>query len=106
MPRAMRVCCEPECGEVTTLTRCAACQREHEAQRGSATRRGYGHKHRKAASKAKASATECARCSQPFTRDNPATGGTFKAVRNGGSARDGIEAQCRRCNYGWRRSGL
>lgn len=106
MPRARRVCREHGCHETTTSTRCAECQRKYEAQRGSAAKRGYGHAHRKATARAKAKVTHCARCGLPFTADNPATGGHIKAVRNGGSVHDGIEAQCRRCNYGWRRTGL
>jgi hypothetical protein len=78
----------------------------YEADRGSAAQRGYGYAHRKAAARAKADATHCTQCGTPFTADNPATGGHLKAIRNGGSAGDGIEAQCRRCNYGWRRTGL
>lgn len=106
MARAKRVCREDGCGEPTTSTRCTARQRKHEAERGSAAQRGYGHAHRKATAAAKANATHCTRCGTPFTPDNPATGGHRVAVRHGGTSHDGIEAQCRRCNYGWRKSGL
>ena len=50
--------------------------------------------------------TRCVICGQPFTEDNPMTGGHKVAIRNGGTSADGLEAQCRRCNYAWRSNGL
>lgn len=104
MPKAMRICAN--CTAPTRTTRCALHQREYEQARGTSTQRGYGSKFQRASKQAKANATHCVECGQPFTPDNPATGGHRAAIRNGGSLDEGIVAQCRRCNYGWRRTGL
>lgn len=48
-------------------------------------------------------ATRCMTCGEEFTEDNPKTGGHKRDVRRGGTAADGVGAQCRRCNMGWRR---
>ncbi len=85
---------------------CNAHAQEYEAQRGTNKERGYDYKFRKASKAAKNNATHCPRCGVEFTASNPATGGHRVAVRRGGRTADGIEAQCRRCNYGWRRTGL
>ncbi len=106
MPRALHVCKAKGCTELVSTARCETHAREYEAQRGSSARRGYGHAYRKATSRATRNATHCSSCGEPFTENNPATGGHVRAIRNGGSTRDGIVAQCRRCNYGWRRTGL
>jgi hypothetical protein len=85
---------------------CPTHAREYEQGRGSSSARGYDYKFRKESKRTKRNATHCSQCGMPFTSDNPATGGHSKAVRDGGTTADGIEAQCRRCNYGWRRTGL
>lgn len=99
----MRVCAEPGCPEITSTTRCAAHTRETDRQRGSRQQRGYGAEHQRAGDAAIAGATRCGTCGQPFTPENPVTRGHVKDVRAGGSPSDGYIAQCRRCNYGWRR---
>lgn len=50
-------------------------------------------------------ATHCAECGERFTQDNPKTGGHSVAIRNGGVGSK-IVPHCRRCNYGWARTGL
>lgn len=50
-------------------------------------------------------ATHCSNCGEPFTEDNPKTGGHAIAIRHGGVGSP-IEPHCRRCNYGWRKTGL
>lgn len=50
-------------------------------------------------------ATHCA-CGRKFTKWNPKTGGHVKPVRAGGTAADGVVAECRKCNLGWRRDGV
>jgi hypothetical protein len=71
--------------------------------RGNPEARGYDREYRAARDRAKVGATHCVTCGEAFTEDNPATGGHVKAIRDGGTTADGIEAQCRRCNYGWRK---
>lgn len=85
---------------------CEVHAKEYEAERGTNKERGYDSRFRKASNEAKAKATHCSECGTRFTPANPATGGHSRAVRRGGSTDDGIVAQCRRCNYGWRRTGL
>lgn len=106
MPRAQRICIEPGCSTPCSSTRCPTHAREYEAKRGTNKERGYDYRFRKASKQAKANATHCDECGRPFTASNPATGGHRRAVRNGGSTDEGIVAQCRECNYGWRRTGL
>lgn len=99
-----RACSTPGCGELHEGTgRCPACRREADARRGTRQSRGYDADYDRARAAAVAVATVCVTCKEPFAEDNPATGGHVKAVREGGTTADGIEAECRRCNYGWRR---
>lgn len=84
-------------------SRCPSCQgikdRAHAAT--------YDWEYEKARNEAVAAAGErCPRCNRPYTADNPPTGGHAVPARQGGSTADGIEAQCRDCNYGWKRTGL
>ncbi len=110
MARARRICAHPQCTEPVYSARCTTHEREfqqqREKQRGTAAQRGYGHDHRKLTEAALKNATRCSECGQRFTSSNPATGGHVIARRRGGSSADGIVAQCARCNYGWRRTGL
>lgn len=47
MPRrALTTCPVPDCPELTEGGPCAGCRRQRERQRGSASRRGYGKRHR------------------------------------------------------------
>jgi len=111
MARAGRICpgyAGERCTEVLSpsITRCPTHALAYERARGSAARRGYGARHRHATRHATEGATNCTSCGEAFTPANPATGGHRRALRHGGTLAHGIEAQCRRCNYGWRRSGL
>lgn len=45
MPRAMRVCTQPGCPELTNGGRCASHRTEYERQRGTRQQRGYGSEH-------------------------------------------------------------
>jgi 5-methylcytosine-specific restriction endonuclease McrA len=101
MPR--RPCLQ--CGTLTPGTRCPYCTRDRDRARGSRQQRGYDRAYEQARDTAIRGATHCATCGQPFTTDNPATGGHVVARRRGGSTSDGIKPECRRCNYGWSRSG-
>lgn len=94
-----------DCGQPGT-SMCTPCSRRRARARGTTTQRGYGHAYQKAAEVAKKNATHCPECGAAFTPNNPATGGHVTALREGGSLSDGIVAQCRSCNYGWRRTGL
>jgi len=47
MPRALKTCSAPGCPELVTAGRCPSCTARAEAARGTATHRGYGHRHRK-----------------------------------------------------------
>lgn len=105
MPRAKRVCSTPGCPVLTDGGRCQEHTRQADRARGTFRQRGYDAAYDRARRKALAGATHCATCHQPFTPDNPATGGHVKAMRDGGTTADGIKPECRRCNYGWRRTG-
>jgi hypothetical protein len=100
-----------ECGVPSTGTRCEqhrlAKQRIREQGRDRPTKqqRGYTKAYDQARAVALATATHCRTCHQPFTPDNPATGGHRVAIRHGGTASDGVSAECARCNYGWRKTG-
>jgi hypothetical protein len=96
-----------DCGQLTTRTdsRCAACASARNRARGTRQQRGYDKQYEDERQRALASAMHCATCGQRFTVDNPATGGHVVAIRNGGTAADGVKPECRRCNYGWARSG-
>lgn len=108
--RAGRICqghAGERCTEVIhSGSRCPTHARAYEVARGLPAQRGYGREHRRATARAVRGATHCPKCGSPFTKDNPATGGHVVARRRGGDVAQGIEAQCRRCNYGWRKTGL
>jgi len=107
MARASKVCSRNGCPNIATFRgMCASCAHDYEVARGSTTQRGYNASYRKEADKVKANATHCSECGEPFTSSNPATAGHSKAQRLGGTTDDGLVAQCRRCNYGWRKTGL
>jgi hypothetical protein len=86
-------------------SRCPACARAKELRRGRRQQRGLGADYVRARDQALAGATHCATCGQPFTDANPATGGHIVARRRGGTTADGIRPECRRCNYGYQKSG-
>lgn len=86
--------------------RCLDCRRAADKQRGTNRERGYDAqfaRDRKAPEYL--ASTHCVECGQPFTEDNPRTAGHVVAIRDGGQG-SGVVPQCRRCNYGWRRTGL
>jgi hypothetical protein len=95
------------CSRLTDRTdsRCPACAAARERARGTRQQRGLGSDYDRAREQALTGATHCATCGQAFTLDNPATGGHVKARRHGGTTADGIKPECRRCNYGWEKSG-
>lgn len=87
---------------LTAGTRCPSCTRAH---RGTTTERGYGHDYQVALAQLHDDPkrpTHCPTCEQPFTADNPATGGHTVKPRDGGTPAE-LELECRRCNYGRRR---
>jgi 5-methylcytosine-specific restriction endonuclease McrA len=94
-----------DCGTLTPNTRCPTHTRTRDQARGSRQARGYDRAYEQARDAAIRNATHCATCGDLFTTENPATGGHVRAIRNGGSTSDGIKPECRRCNYGWSRSG-
>lgn len=96
------------CGRVTEYSPCSTCRSERnrarDEERGSRQDRGYDADFDRAkVAPAYVNATHCATCHEPFTPQNPKTAGHRTALRRGGG--DGsIIAQCRRCNYGWRKT--
>jgi 5-methylcytosine-specific restriction enzyme A len=101
---AWRVCSTPGCPTVHDRTgKCIDCRRKTDRQRGSRQARGYDAQYERARATALDGATRCMTCRGPFTEDNPATGGHVRAISQGGTAADGIGAECQRCNYGKRR---
>lgn len=94
-----------DCRTPTEGTRCPACRRERERQRGSRQDRGYDAEHDQATrDPAYLAATHCVTCERPFTEANPKTAGHTTALRHDRTARVVIP-QCASCNYGWRRTG-
>jgi 5-methylcytosine-specific restriction protein A len=45
MPRALKTCSTPSCPELVASGRCAGCNKQADAQRGSRHQRGYGRQH-------------------------------------------------------------
>lgn len=105
MPRAKHVCTEPGCPELTTTGRCTQHRAQQDRARGNRHARGYDSTYVTARTAALAGAETCQTCGEPFTPDNPATGGHTVPQREGGTTAHGIKAECRRCNYGWRKTG-
>lgn len=103
---AMRVCIEPSCPALTSKTRCPTHERAKDKARGTRQARGYDADFERAKLEPEyVNATHCTECDEPFTETNPKTAGHSTAIRNGGQGSK-ILPQCRRCNYGWRRTGL
>jgi hypothetical protein len=100
------VCSDPDCPELHQGPgRCPECRAAHEKQRPSKRERGYDLTYERAArDPTYRAATHCVTCGQPFTPDNPKTRGHSIAIRDGGEGSP-ILPECRRCNYGWRRTG-
>lgn len=95
-----------DCGSPTSGTRCTEHERARDASRGTASQRGYDAKYEQQKRAPEyVNATHCIECGQPFTADNPKTGGHSVALRHGGKGSE-VVPQCRRCNYGWERTGL
>lgn len=104
--RPRTICQTARCAEQATFRgRCKAHAAEVDRERGTRQQRGLGADYKRARTIALANATRCATCQLLFTPDNPATGGHIKARRLGGTTADGIQAECRRCNMGWERTG-
>lgn len=103
MPRRPCLDCSAITGRADS--RCDGCARQRELRRGRRQQRGLDAAYDRARTAALASATVCVTCGEPFTAANPATGGHVVARRHGGTTADGIVAECRRCNYGWERTG-
>lgn len=103
---ALRVCIEDGCVSLSPNTRCAPCARAKDAARGSSTQRGYDYAFEQAKLEPEyVNASRCVECGEAFTAENPKTGGHSVALRNGGKGSQ-IVPHCRRCNYGWSRTGL
>lgn len=102
----MKVCLEPGCPVLTSKSRCPAHTRSHDKARGTRQQRGYDADYeQQLRSPEYLSATHCGNCGEPFTADNPKTGGHSVAIRAGGKGSK-VVPHCRRCNYGWSRTGL
>lgn len=102
----MKVCSEPGCPRLQPETRCIDHRRKREKTRGTRQQRGYDAAFEHAKQEPEyVNATHCTECGEPFTADNPKTGGHSVALRNGGHGSK-ILPHCRRCNYGWARTGL
>lgn len=96
-----------DCGTLTARpdSRCERDASARERQRGRRQQRGYDRQYELEREQTLAGATHCATCGEAFTTDNPATGGHKVAIRDGGTTADGIKPECRRCNYGWQKTG-
>lgn len=102
----VRVCIESGCPRLTRKTRCAECERAKDKARGSSSARWYDYNFEQAKLLPDyLNATHCAECGEAFSADNPKTGGHSVALRRGGKGSK-IVPHCRRCNYGWTKSGL
>lgn len=104
---AKRACSTPGCPRLIEAgrSRCAECARVKDRQRGSAAERGYDAAFEAAKRRPEyVNATHCTECGDPFTPSNPKTAGHIKAIRKHGPNSAGITPQCRRCNFGWRRT--
>jgi hypothetical protein len=102
----VRVCIEDGCPVLTRSTRCHEHERAKDKARGTRQERGYDYAFEQAKLQPEyANATHCAECGKPFTEGNPKTGGHSVAIREGGRGSK-VVPHCRRCNYGWRRTGL
>jgi len=102
-----RVCTTSGCPALIPqgATRCPVCASDYERARGSSTQRGYDAAFNTAKRQPKyVNATHCTECGCAFASDNPKTAGHVVAIRKGGQG-SGITPQCRRCNYGWLRTG-
>jgi hypothetical protein len=102
--------CAGHCGTLipagTRSGRCPTCERQRDAERGTRQQRGYDADFERAKRDPDyLAATHCVECGEPFTEANPKTGGHSIALREGGKGSK-ILPHCRRCNYGWRRTGL
>ena len=103
---ARRPCAEPGCPTITDKTYCHEHARAKDKARGRRQERGYDAAYERAKREPEyLAATHCASCGAPFTTDNPKTGGHSVAIRNGGRG-SRVLPQCRKCNYGWRKTGL
>lgn len=106
MPRrALKVCSHAGCPTLVATGACPEHTRAADRARGTRQQRGYDRQYEIARNAAVATATHCRTCGERFAADNPATGGHVKARRHGGTTADGIKPECRRCNYGWRKTG-
>lgn len=95
----LRPCIEPACPALTPKTRCPEHQRQRERQRGSATQRGYGVKHREARRKTLRRTPFCVRCYTTGTKENPLTADHIVAkVKGGATAEANYQTLCRDCN--------
>ena len=103
---ARRPCAEPGCPTIADQTYCPEHARAKDKARGRRQARGYDAAYERAKQTPEyVTATHCASCGEPFTADNPKTGGHSVPIRNGGHG-SLVLPQCRRCNYGWRKTGL
>lgn len=103
MARAPRVCPTPGCPRLTSGGYCTTHRAERERARGTRQERGYDADYDRRRKAALDGATRCSSCGAAFSDDNPATGGHVVDIRAGGTTADGVVAECRRCNLGWRR---
>lgn len=105
---AKAVCAEHGCATLIPAgqSRCSRHARVVDAARGTRQHRGYGKSFDAAKRGSKyRNATHCTNCGETFTPGNPKTAGHIKSIRDNGPNDEGITPQCRRCNYGWRKTG-
>lgn len=94
-----------DCRRPTNGNRCDQCRRSRDKARGTRQQRGYDADYdEQLRDPAYLAATHCTTCGDPFTDDNPKTGGHSTALRHGGAGSP-VKPQCARCNFGWRKSG-
>ncbi len=85
---------------------CRPCMRAQDRARPTAAQRGLGYDHQKAAAGVLATATVCAVCGGPPTKDDPLTGGHIVDRQLGGTNDpSNYQAEHESCNYGKRAAG-
>ena len=94
---AMRPCIEDGCPNLTSTTRCAAHESEHNRKRGSATARGLGYQYQQARLRVlRRDVYTCHWCGGPATTANHVK----PRIRGGDSSDDNLVASCGTCNFG------
>lgn len=93
-----RPCSIHGCPATTLRTRCVAHEREHQRDRGTPARRGYGWAYQKARRELLATATVCAWCGRGPRPGDPLTADHLVPLAHGGGIEGNLVAAHRSCN--------